>query len=1573
MEKKNRRICINISQEGDTKLPNGINITKIHNGKKKLESSQANLASLPERSKGKTLTRSDAISPPRKTSVQRRSQPILNNSPSKSSSRRYSFPVLDRNECRFEANTNLNARYRSPHLRPFSPHREDDTRGKIAFDKRLSAEWKPHFHKVPNEPRKGAFQKITAYVNKAFSKPNKVALDSCKGSKTPLREQIGNSKCTARTASTPSKIPPKLKNTLSQFPSKSEFKTPHNEADFHYSGFNSCKSLDEKDGATEDSENNEEDPVLPSSTVSILPLEQFLDSNSYSTPSFCKHLDFTAYEGENYATTPRNIDILHFEGSSSDMQDFLIPRSRENCEARTFKPQLCTQSDREYIRLISPKPFTDFNEFPNSTTNHFDSRTNIVNDFPGFFKRSSTLVNHVFGKELISEGDTCRECNSLTLKYKLCPRMSDFTQCHNLERIRTLSSTEKQFFLTPFVYVCNLPNLIKEWRCFSQLKFFDVFKDGANFNFYKDYRISFVKGDVTKSKDSEIMRWNVRSKFPEINFSSILIPQKRGIATMFENNHNVQLELPTSTTLNSFIFDCSELGSLNSKFKKILVYKPRQGNSLIILDLDYIFKALQIQHCQFSSLNYPAKIFAKFHYLLKIGIHLFGEQLNESRVRHSICDAMRLPFRPSSTSVATMAKTFSYDHSTTTEHDAIQSLKRVWRNSVFTYEDNDSDNEKHFLKDEEENRETCPIVESSYRLSSFSERLSHFGEYIPLKVKEISVTANEQGIISDAGNNSRMGIFSRREISSNFGVSRHRRVEPASSAQLGAGASPTQLCKKEELFDEDGAQKKTGEGKIANFFESNVLRKVANITMERNSVDKSPTKKINIPFKLDFRNCEKFEGHSLVNWLLSELDEGNHQRHSVVQLEVRQLIIEFCTMLLHAGVIRPVEDPNINGVDMNFKMEILYHWSSNESAIRQSSLWAPPLPIEIQGSKVSSKQNETDFQQVLCNLKKDHNDALEKLKTDYEDKIFKIRGEYGEKICQLEERLANLSNELESFKERCSKVDPPPYISPPAPTLPASIPPPPPPLPSSICQPIPPPPPLVSFGSIQDGISQQRLTIPSPPPPGPNPLPPPPPGGIDGWNAQTAAARKSKIVPRTAMKPLYWTRIQTLAGYPGNPNFNKYKDSIWEILEEVKPSELNEFEEKFSRQSTQDKPKLVSKSEKPGKQQVAKLLDPKRSQNLGILISSQHLEISEIEQALLNFDTDIVSLEMLKRIYGARATDEELQMIKAHIESQVDVPLDKPEQFLYDLSCIAHFEERMFCLMFQDKFNEGVSSIQSILDNMQSVCDILFTSEGVKRVLGIILALGNYMNGGNVQRGQADGFSLDILPKLKDVKSRDNASTLLHFVVSTYMQKFGQNPEAPNPLPEPGDIDKAALIKFEDVDKDLKQLRKELDACDLRAKKVIASSSKCRLQPFKDIMEGFFGKAQTTVSSTEEHLLKCRDSLYSVTKYYTYPAKNGELDPKDFFCIWSPFCNDFKAIWTREKNKIMQERLRLERVTKHKEKLSLEKVDKKPAGKLKTQSMRLAMRTKAWENDRIHDTASCTRTLTRPRKKSDKL
>lgn len=51
--------------------------------------------------------------------------------------------------------------------------------------------------------------------------------------------------------------------------------------------------------------------------------------------------------------------------------------------------------------------------------------------------------------------------------------------------------------------------------------------------------------------------------------------------------------------------------------------------------------------------------------------------------------------------------------------------------------------------------------------------------------------------------------------------------------------------------------------------------------------------------------------------------------------------------------------------------------------------------------------------------------------------------------------------------------------------------------------------------------------------------------------------------------------------------------------------------------------------------------------------------------------------------------------------------------------------------------------------------------KSVKEILGLILAFGNYMNGGNRTRGQADGFGLEILPKLKDVKSRVSTNVWL--------------------------------------------------------------------------------------------------------------------------------------------------------------------------------------------------------------------
>ena len=82
----------------------------------------------------------------------------------------------------------------------------------------------------------------------------------------------------------------------------------------------------------------------------------------------------------------------------------------------------------------------------------------------------------------------------------------------------------------------------------------------------------------------------------------------------------------------------------------------------------------------------------------------------------------------------------------------------------------------------------------------------------------------------------------------------------------------------------------------------------------------------------------------------------------------------------------------------------------------------------------------------------------------------------------------------------------------------------------------------------------------------------------------------------------------------------------------------------------------------------------------------------------------------------------------------------------------------------------------------------------------MILSCGNYLNGGNAQRGQAEGFGIDILPKLKDVKTTSNTDNLMAFLVRFCIKEYDEDrgtPQAKLPVPEPGDLEKCRHVDFE--------------------------------------------------------------------------------------------------------------------------------------------------------------------------------
>lgn len=399
------------------------------------------------------------------------------------------------------------------------------------------------------------------------------------------------------------------------------------------------------------------------------------------------------------------------------------------------------------------------------------------------------------------------------------------------------------------------------------------------------------------------------------------------------------------------------------------------------------------------------------------------------------------------------------------------------------------------------------------------------------------------------------------------------------------------------------------------------------------------------------------------------------------------------------------------------------------------------------------------------------------------------------------------------------------------------------------------------------------------------------------------------------MKPLYWTRIQI------NDKSQDATPTLWDSLEEPHIRDTSEFEYLFSKDTTQQKKKPLSEAyEKKNKvKKIIKLLDGKRSQTVGILISSLHLEMKDIQQAIFNVDDSVVDLETLAALYENRAQEDELTKIRKYYETSKEEDLkllDKPEQFLHELAQIPNFAERAQCIIFRAVFSEGITSLRRKVEIVTRASKGLLHMKSVKDILALILAFGNYMNGGNRTRGQADGYSLEILPKLKDVKSRDSGMSLVDYVVKYYLRYYDQEAGTDKsvfPLPEPQDFFLASQVKFEDLIKDLRKLKRQLEASEQQMKLVCKESPKEYLQPFKDKLEEFFKKAKKEHKMEESHLENAQKSFETTVGYFGMKPKTGEKEvtPSYVFMVWFEFCSDFKTIWKRESKNISKERLKM--------------------------------------------------------------
>ena len=68
-------------------------------------------------------------------------------------------------------------------------------------------------------------------------------------------------------------------------------------------------------------------------------------------------------------------------------------------------------------------------------------------------------------------------------------------------------------------------------------------------------------------------------------------------------------------------------------------------------------------------------------------------------------------------------------------------------------------------------------------------------------------------------------------------------------------------------------------------------------------------------------------------------------------------------------------------------------------------------------------------------------------------------------------------------------------------------------------------------------------------------------------------------------------------------------------------------------------------------------------------------------------------------------------------------------------------------------------------------------------------------------------------------------------------------------------------------------------------------------------MTEFLESAEVQLKELCDLVEDCSTKFVDCMKFYKFVPKKGKLEdakPEDFFCLWYPFCDDYKNLWKKE-------------------------------------------------------------------------
>ncbi|XP_015675112.1 disheveled-associated activator of morphogenesis 2 [Protobothrops mucrosquamatus] len=559
-------------------------------------------------------------------------------------------------------------------------------------------------------------------------------------------------------------------------------------------------------------------------------------------------------------------------------------------------------------------------------------------------------------------------------------------------------------------------------------------------------------------------------------------------------------------------------------------------------------------------------------------------------------------------------------------------------------------------------------------------------------------------------------------------------------------------------------------------------------------------------------------------------------------------------------------DPDVSTLE-NFNVKNIIKMLVNENEVKQWRDQAEKFRkehVELM-SRLEKKERE-------CDIKTQEKDEMMKTLNKMKDKLQRESLE----LRQSRDQMSDLVVQLNEFSQGNSTFPIPPQLPPGGPfSLSSSLrsseilPPPPPPLPFSSCPPPPAP----------------------PPPPG---GPPPPPGAPPFFNismppvsstttfSNSEISLKKKAIPQPShpLKSFNWAKLTE----------EKIHGTIWHEIDDIqafKMLDLEDFEKMFSAYQRHQKEMGSTEDLYLSSRKVKELsvIDGRRAQNCVILLSKLKLSNEEIRQAILKMDEEEdLAKDMLEQLLKFVPEKSDIDLLEEH-KHEID-RMARADRFLYEMSRIDHYQQRLQALFFKKKFPERLAEAKPKVEAILLASRELIRSKHLKQLLEVVLAFGNYMNKG--QRGNAYGFKVSSLNKIADTKSSiDKNITLLHYLImifeKNYLNVLDIQSELQN-LPE------AAKVNLVELEKEVNNIKTGLKAVeaelDYQKRRMREPDDK-----FVPVMSDFITVASFSFSELEDLLNDARDKYAKALKHFG--ESEGRMQPDEFFGIFDTFLQSF--------------------------------------------------------------------------------